>query len=276
MTVTAPDQHTRLAPPAAGMDAFDLAIEAACRTLRLPTIRDTYAEHIEAALKEPAGFKQFLAELLQIECDERDERSRQRRVKDANFPRPKRVEEFSFADNPNIAPEVVASLTDPGWVTAGKPLVLIGDPGTGKSHLLIGIGTAIAEAGYRVRYSTAVNLVNELSEAADDKQLTRVLARYNRVDLLCLDEFGYLELDKKGAKLLFQVFTDREETRSIAVASNSPFDEWQKSFVDPRLSQAIVERLTFKGHIIYTGTESYRFAQTQAEQAAAQAAARAR
>jgi len=83
-----------------------------------------------------------------------------------------------------------------------------------------------------------------------------------------VDEFGYLELDKKGAKLLFQVFTDREETRSIAVASNSPFDEWGQTFVDPRLSQAIIERLTFKGNIIYTGTDSCRFAQNQAEQAA--------
>jgi len=112
-----------------------------------------------------------------------------------------------------------------------------------------------------VRYKTAANLVNELAEAADDRQLTRVLARYGRADLLCLDELGYLELDKTGAKLLFQIFTDREERRAIAVASNAPFSEWKRTFTDPRLCSAIVDRLTYNAHIIETGTDSFRLAQ---------------
>ncbi|MGH3738152.1 MAG: ATP-binding protein, partial [Micromonosporaceae bacterium] len=120
------------------------------------------------------------------------------------------------------------------------------------------LGTAAAEAGYRVRYTTAAALVNELVEAADDKHLSKTIARYGRVDLLCLDELGYLELDRRGAELLFQVFTEREERASIAIASNAAFSEWARTFTEPRLCAAIVDRLTFQAHIIETGTESYR------------------
>nr|WP_308427487.1 ATP-binding protein [Streptomyces atratus] len=140
-------------------------------------------------------------------------------------------------------------MSDPAWVKAGQPLCLIGDSGTGKSHLLIGIGTAMAEAGLKVRYTTTVNLVNELAEAADEKKLSRTIACYGRVDLLCLDEFGYLDLDKAGAKLLFQIFTEREERRAIAIASNASFSEWKQTFTDPRLCTAIVDRVTFNAHM---------------------------
>jgi IstB-like ATP binding protein len=120
---------------------------------------------------------------------------------------------------------LIGTLARCQWVTAGQPLVLIGDSGTGNSHLLIGLGTAAAEAGYRVRYVTAAALVNELAEAADERLLTKVIGRYGRVDLLCLDELGYIELDRRGAELLFQVFTEREEKNSIAVASNAAFSK---------------------------------------------------
>ncbi len=136
--------------------------------------------------------------------------------------------------------------------------------GTGKSHLLIALGTEAAMAGYRVRYVLAAKLVNELVEAADDKQLTKTIARYGRVDLLCIDELGYMELDRRGAELLFQVLTEREEKNSMAIASNENFSGWTKTFTDPRLWAAIVDRLTFGGNIIETGTDSYRLAQTRA------------
>ncbi|MFK0155190.1 ATP-binding protein [Streptomyces sp. NPDC090493] len=125
-----------------------------------------------------------------------------------------------------------------------------------------------AMAGFRVRYALAARLVNELVEAADDKQLTKTIARYGRVDLLCIDELGYLELDRRGAEMLFQVLTEREEKNSVAIASNESFGGWTKTFTDPRLCAAIVDRLTFNGTIIETGTESYRLAQTKAKQQA--------
>jgi DNA replication protein DnaC len=252
---------TTARPPAQDMDPADAAIEHAARILHLPAIRDGYEQAVADALRERSTYKEFLAGILGEEVADRDQRRRLRLVRAAAFPRPKRIEDFDYTANPNISAEQVATLCHPAWVTAGQPLCLIGDSGTGKSHLLIGIGTAIAEAGLKVRYATAANLVNELAEAADDRQLTRVLARYGRADLLCLDELGYLELDKTGAKLLFQVFTDREERSGIAVASNAPFSEWKRTFTDPRLCSAIVDRLTYNAHIIETGTDSYRLAQ---------------
>jgi DNA replication protein DnaC len=142
--------------------------------------------------------------------------------------------------------------------------VVLGDSGTGKTHLLIGLGTAAAEAGRRVRYATTAALVNELIEAADERQLSRVVARYARLDLLCLDEVGYVHLDPRGAELLFQVITEREEKASIACASNAPFSEWGRTFADPRLAAAVVDRLTFHAHIIQTGADSYRLRSSRA------------
>jgi DNA replication protein DnaC len=248
-----------------------VAIDQACRMLGLTTVRGRWEEFAGQALREHASYADFLAELLESECEDRDERRKARRVKEANFPRTKRIEDFKFEKNPNVSPAVVNTLTTMGWVQAGQPLCLIGDSGTGKSHLLIGIGTAIAEAGGRVRYTTAANLVNELAEAADDKQLGRTIKKYGRVDLLCLDELGYVKLDRHGAELLFQIFTEREERHAIAIASNRPFVEWDETFTDKRLCQAIVDRLTFEAHIIETGTESYRLASTTAKRKAAAA-----
>ena len=137
------------------------------------------------------------------------------------------------------------------------PLCLIGDSGTGKSHLLIGLGTRAAEAGYRVRYTLASKLVNELVEAADDRHLTKLITRYGRVDLLLIDELGYLQLDRRGAELLFQVLTERRSDRRSPSPPTSPSPPGQ-NLHRPRLCAAIVDRLTFAGQIIETGTHSYR------------------
>lgn len=138
--------------------------------------------------------------------------------------------------------------------------------------MLIGLGTAAAEKGFRVRYILATRLVNELVEAEDEKMLAKTIARYGRVDLLCIDELGYMELDKRGAELLFQVLTEREEKASVAIATNESFSGWTKTFTDPRLCAAIVDRLTFKGTIIETGTDSYRLAHTRNHQSASASA----
>lgn len=243
---------------APGADPVDVAIEQACAELRLPTVRDRFADIAEQALRDRSNYKGFLLELLRAEMADRDERRKQRLVRDAAFYRPKRLDDFDFDANSNVDRIYLNNLANPAWVRAGAPLVLIGNSGTGKSHLLIGVGTAIAEHGMRVRYTTAANLVNDLAEAHNEKRLSRTLHRYARYDLLCIDEFGYLNLDKIGAKLLFQIFTEREERKAIAIASNAPFSEWDKIFTDERLCSAIVDRLTFNGYFIDTGAESYR------------------
>jgi DNA replication protein DnaC len=215
------------AKPRHGMteQAADAAVEQACRMLRLPTIRTQFPDLAQAAAREQMSYRAFLAELLMAECDDRARRRSERRIKAAGFPREKSLRTFDFDANPNLDPAVIHTLATCDWVKKGLPLCLIGDSGTGKSHLLIALGTEAAMAGFRVRYTLATKLVNELVEAADDRQLTKTINRYGRVDLLCLDELGYMELDRRGAELLFQVLTEREETASVAIASNESFSK---------------------------------------------------
>ena len=244
------------------------AVDVACRALHLPTIRREAAGLADAAARQRLSHPAFLAEVLAAECDDRDARRRTRRVLEAKFPRPKRLSDLDLAALPGLPPATLAHLAGGAWIDAGEPVVLLGDSGTGKTHLLIALGTAAAEAGRKVRYVTTAALVNELVEAADDKQLSRVVGRYARLDLLCLDEVGYVHLDPRGAELLFQIITAREERASIACASNAPFSEWGATFTDPRLAAAVVDRLTFNAHIVQTGTESYRLRTTQQKGAA--------
>ena len=206
--------------------------------------------------------------LLLAECDDRARRRSIRRVKAAGFPREKWLGDFEFDANPNIDPATIHQLASGDWVRRGLPLCLIGDSGTGKSHLLIALATAAAEAGYRVKYTLAIKLVNELVEAADEMILTKTIARYGRVDDLALTSWATGALDKRGAELLFQVLTEREgeELRGHRV-ERVVLQGWTKTFTDPRLCAAIVHRLTFGGHIIETGTDSYRLGHTLAQRA---------
>ena len=247
-------------------EAADTAIDQACRMLRLPTIRASFPDMADQASNQQMSYRGFLAELLLAECDDRARRRSERRIKAAGFPREKSLRTFDFAANPNIDPATITTLSKSEWVKKGQPLCLIGDSGTGKSHLLIALGTEAAMAGYRVKYTLATKLANELVEAADEMMLTKTIARYGRVDLLCVDELGYMQLDRRGAELLFQVLTEREEKNSVAIASNESFSGWTKTFTDPRLCAAIVDRLTYGGSIIETGTDSYRLAHGQRTQ----------
>jgi DNA replication protein DnaC len=238
--------------------AAQAAIGAAARDLHLPAVRAEAARLAEIAVRERQTHLAFLAEVLSAEVDERRDRRRTRRLNEARFPRHKRLTEFDVDLVPTIGAAQLAALASGAYLDAGEPIVLLGDSGTGKSHLLIGLGIAACEQDRRVRYVTTAALVNELVEAADERQLSRVVARYGRLDLLCLDELGYVQIDPRGAELLFQIITEREERASIAIATNLPFSEWGSVFPDPRLVAAIVDRVTFNAHILETGTESYR------------------
>jgi DNA replication protein DnaC len=233
--------------------------------LHLPTVRAEAGALADTAAKERLTHRAYLAEVLSAEVDERDGRRRARRLLEARFPRLKRLEDFDLSAAPGVNPATLAALAKGAWIDAGEPVVLIGDSGTGKSHLLIGMGVAACETGRRVRYVTCAQLVNELAEAADDRVLSKVVGRYGRLDLLLVDELGYVSVDPRGAELLFQVLTEREERASVAVASNHPFSEWGETFTDPRLAAAVVDRLTFKAHIIETGTDSYRLRTSRAK-----------
>jgi DNA replication protein DnaC len=242
--------------------AAEAAIDAACRALHLPTVRAEASTAADAAARDKITHRGYLAELLAAETDARTERRQLRRINDAKFPRHKTLDAFDTTHSP-VDPALLGTLATGRWIDDAQPVVLIGDSGTGKTHLLIALGMAACEQGRSVRYTTAAALVNELAEAADDKTLSRLIGRYGRVDLLCLDELGYLTLDPRGAELLFQVITEREERASIAVATNAPFSEWGATFTDPRLAAAVVDRLTFNAHLIPTGTDSHRLRASQ-------------
>lgn len=167
--------------------AADAAVDQACRMLRLPTIRGQLSDLADQAEREQLSYRGFLAELLMAECDDRARRRAERRIKAAVFPRPKSLREFDFDANPNIDPAMVHTLAKCEWIKKGMPLCLIGDSGTGKSHLRIALGTEAAMSGYRVRYTHAAKLANGLVEASDDRQLTKTINRYGRVNLLCID-----------------------------------------------------------------------------------------
>jgi DNA replication protein DnaC len=238
--------------------AAQAAIGAAARDLHLPTIRDEATRLAEIAVRERQTHLGYLAEVLSAEVDDRAGRRRARRIAEAKFPRIKTLTDFNIDAVPAIGPAVLATLASGAYIDAGQPIVALGDSGTGKTHLLIGLGLAACEQGRSVRYTTTATLVNELVEAADDRHLSRVVGRYARLDLLLLDELGYVQVDARGAELLFQIITAREERASIAIGTNLPFSEWGTIFTDPRLVAAIVDRLTFNAHILETGTSSYR------------------
>ena len=247
--------------------AAEASIGASTRELRLPIVRSEAGRLAEAAVRDRVSHLAYLADVLAAEIDERAERRRTRRVVEARFPRLKRLSDFDVSVSPNVTAETIALLASSSYLDRGEPVVLLGDSGTGKSHLLIGMGLAACEAGKRVRYVTCAGLVNELAEAQDERRLARLVARYGRLDLLLVDELGYVQLDVRGAELLFQILTEREEKASVAIGSNLPFSEWGQVVTDPRLVAAIVDRVTFNGHIIETGTESYRLRSTRARKA---------
>ncbi len=209
--------------------AADAAIIAAATTLALPTVRTQAAQIADAAARDQLTHLGYLAELLSTEVDDRAERRRVRRIREASFPRGKHLDEFDATIIP-IDGATIATLTQGAFIDAGTPIVFLGDSGTGKTHLLIGTGIGACHNGRSVRYVTAAALVNELVEAQDEHTLTRLVGCYGRLELLLIDELGYFHLDPRGADLLFQVITEREERALIVVATNAPFSEWAKTF----------------------------------------------
>jgi DNA replication protein DnaC len=241
---------------------LDAQIHQACRQLHVPTIAARAVGLSEEATKAGEGHLSFLAALLEAELEDRTERRRHRRIAEAHFPRLKRLEDFRFEEAPQIPAATIRELAGLGFVDRAEPLILVGDSGTGKSHLAIGLGIAACMQSRRVRFVTTAGLVNELREARDDRSLARVVARYARIELLILDELAYVPLSPADAELLFQVLDERTEVSALICTTNLPFGEWTKIFPEPRLCKAVVDRLTFNAHIVETGTESWRFKKT--------------
>jgi DNA replication protein DnaC len=213
----------------------------------------------EQAIREQQTPVEYLAALLEAETADRAERRERRRLIDARFPALKRLEDFRFDDNPRIPRATIAALAEGSWIDAHESVIFVGDSGTGKTMLATALGVCACQQGRRVKFITLAALANELQEAVSRDELSRVVARHARIDLLLVDELGYLKLPDGAAELVFQVLSERHERGSLIITTNLPFGEWTKVFPDARLAKAVVDRLTHRAHIIDTGTESWRF-----------------
>ena len=239
--------------------ALEALIEAHATELKLPTVRRRFRALAAEATREQQTPVAYLAALLEAEHQERSERRERRRLIDARFPLTKRLEDFRFADNPKVPQATIAALAEGSWIDDRESVILIGDSGTGKTHLAIALAVCACQQGRRVRFTTLAGLANELQEAESRRELARVVGRYARTELVVLDELGYLALPEGAAELVFQVISERNERASLICTTNLPFGEWTKVFPDARLAKAVVDRLTHRAHIIETGEESWRF-----------------
>jgi DNA replication protein DnaC len=216
-----------------------------CKAVRLPTVGANFVPLAEQAVKENHSHIRYLEALLTIECEERDRHAIESRIRDAQLPRMKTLEEFDFAQTQQIPAARIRELAEGGYIERKEPIVLIGECGTGKTHLATGLCLAACRQKRRVRFTTAAALVDELVEAKQNNH-----------------EVGYVPLADIGAEFLFQVISERAERAAIIVTTNLPFSEWTTVFPNPRLCKALLDRITDRAHIIETGTESFRFRRT--------------
>ena len=233
-----------------------------CKAVRTPAIGANFVSLAEQAVKENQTHIRYLEALLAVESEERDRHAIENRIRDAQLPRVKTLEEFDFTQSPQIPAVKIRELAEGGYIERSEPVVLIGECGTGKSHLATGLCLAACRQKRRARFTTAAALVNELVEAKQNNQVRRAMARWQKYELIVLDEVGYVPLADVGAEFLFQVISDRAEKAALIVTTNLPFSEWTTMFPNARLCKAMLDRLTDQAHIIETGDESYRFRRT--------------
>jgi DNA replication protein DnaC len=238
------------------------SVQQYCKAVRMPTIAANFLALAEQAVKENHSHIRYLEALLAMESEERDRHAITNRMREAQLPRLKTLEEFDFAQAPKIPAARIRELAEGGYIDRSEPVVLIGECGTGKSHLATGLCVAACRQKRRVRFTTAAALVNELVEAKQNNQMRRMMGRWQRYELIALDEVGYVPLADVGAEFLFQVISERAERAAIIVTTNLPFSEWTTVFPNPRLCKALLDRITDRAHIIETGTESFRFRRT--------------
>jgi DNA replication protein DnaC len=238
------------------------SVKQYCKAMRVPVIGANFVSLAEQAVKESHSHVHYLEALLAMECEERDRHAIENRIRDARLPRMKTLEEFDFSQAPRIPAARVRDLAEGGYIERSEPVVLIGECGTGKTHLATGLCVAACWQKRRVRFTTAAALVNELVEAKQNGQVRRVMTRWMKYDVIALDEVGYVPLAEIGAEFLFQVISERAERKAIIVTTNLPFSEWTTVFPNPRLCKALLDRVTDRAHIIETGTESFRFRRT--------------
>jgi len=226
--------------------------------LRLPTVRREWEGVATSCAKDGRDYGDFLLQLTERELIEREQRAAQRRIKSAKFPVIKNLEDFDFGAQASINETLIRQLASGEYIDARENVLLIGNSGTGKTHLASALGFVACAQGKGVRFWSATALVTHMLEMREAHQLKRFFHQAEKLDLLILDELGYVPFSKAGAELLFEVISRAYERLSLIVTTNLPFEQWTEVMGSERLTGALLDRLTHRVHIIEANGESYR------------------
>ena len=218
-------------------DAPGLLLTHHLKALKLPTFLREHEKLARQCAAEGADHLRYLLRLAELELIDREQRMVERRIKEARFPTVKSLDSFEFAAIPSLNKTLVLELARCEYVARRENVIAVGNSGTGKTHIALGLGLAACQKGLAVGFVTAAALVHELIEARDEKRLLRLQRQLAGYKLLIIDELGYVPLSTTGAELLFEVFSQRYERGSTIVTSNLPFDEWTGVFGSERLTE---------------------------------------
>ena len=233
------------------------------KKLKLPTILREYQAMAAVCTKERCDYSSFLLRLVERESLDRQKRAAERRVKNARFPVIKTLDTFDFALQPSINEKLVRELMTGEYLDRKENILLVGNSGTGKTHLVSSLGFAGCMQGRKVRFFTVKALVTHLLEMTEQRQLERTFRQLERQDLLILDEFGYVPFSKTAAELLFEVVSRAYERQSLMVTTNLPFESWTEVLGCERLTGALLDRLTHRVHIMEANGPSYRLRESK-------------
>ena len=244
----------------------NLLLESHLKTLRLATFREQYRQVAEDAAGNNLGYDQYLLALAQQEVAQRHLNRQRQRIKAARFPVLKELADFDFSAIPQLNKQRVLNLARGEYISKAEPIILVGNPGLGKSHIATGLALAACRQCHRVRFYNAAALVNELSLAQEQQRLPKFLAIALKHNLIVLDELGFIPFSTTGAQLMFQFCSTLHERVALIVTTNLNFADWTQVFGSEQLTAALLDRLTHKAHILEFIGESFRFRQRMQQQ----------